>query len=110
MVGLGIRMSIYNGITFLMTQFQALSDSEKLNAGRELRQMMDSDSFNYAVQILLTKYSNAFFVSDPSDTVGREQAYKSNAALSDLLGTMRVIIEISDGIEKQKLHEEQYDY
>lgn len=62
----------------------------------ELRRMMKSDAFTYAVQLMRQDYQNRFFSSKPDDRAGREQAYNRNAALDDLLSAMQTVILVAE--------------
>lgn len=62
----------------------------------ELRRMMKSEAFEYAVKLMRKDYQNRFFTSKPEDKFAREQAYQRNAALDDLLSAMETIIYVSE--------------
>lgn len=62
----------------------------------ELRRMMKSEAFSYAVQLMKQDYQNRFFSSKPEDRPAREAAYQRNAALDDLLSAMQTIILVAE--------------
>lgn len=62
----------------------------------DLRRMMKSEPFEYAVQCLRKDYQNRFFTSGPGDREAREVAYRRNASLDDLLSAMETIILVAE--------------
>lgn len=62
----------------------------------ELRRFMKSEPFEYAVQLMRQDYANRFFTSGPADKGAREEAYRKNAALDDLLSAMQTIILVAE--------------
>lgn len=58
----------------------------------ELRKVLKSEAFLYAVDLLKQDYQNRFFTSKPEDKGNRERAYLSNSVLDDLIVAMNTVI------------------
>lgn len=58
----------------------------------ELRKMMKTDAFQYAVRCLQQQYTSDFFSTAPADAHARELAYRHNRALDDLISSMETIV------------------
>lgn len=76
------------------TQQQVLSWSS------DLRKMLKSDAFEYAVQLLRADYQNRFFTSGPLDHQDREHAYLLNQTLNDLLSSMETVVFVGENMEE----------
>lgn len=73
-----------------------LTKSQVFSYASELRKMLKSDAFLYAVKCLQTQYTNDFFSTGPTDTQQREVAYRQNRALDDLLSSMETIVFVAE--------------
>lgn len=63
--------------------------------GSELRRLMKTEAFTYAVQCLQDQYKSDFFSSAYPDSGKREEAYRMNRALDELISTMETIVFIA---------------
>ena len=73
-----------------------LSQSQVRTYGSELRRMMNSSAFEAAVKLQREHYRSAFFGTDYADTKAREEAYRKNVALDDLLNSMSAFIQSAE--------------
>ncbi|MDO5647368.1 hypothetical protein [Paracoccus sp. (in: a-proteobacteria)] len=68
------------------------TEQEILLWAADLRRMMKSPAFEFAVGALRQDYQNRFFGSGCADRDAREVAYRSNQALTDLLSSMETVV------------------
>lgn len=69
-----------------------LTEAQIFEYGAELRRIMASPAFEAAVSIQQDHYKSQFFSSKYGDEGAREQAYRMNVALEDLLNSMSAFI------------------
>lgn len=89
-----------------MKKFNELTEGEIVSAALDLKRMMDSDSFKYAVDLLSDTHLDKFYNSNPADIAAREHTYRSNLVLKELLGTMKTIILTGQQIEEKNSYED----
>ncbi len=71
---------------------QKLTQAQVYGLASDLRKILKSEAFLYAVDLLKQDYQNRFFASKPEDKGDRERAYNSNAVLDDLIVAMNTVI------------------
>ncbi len=69
-----------------------LTTSQVFEYGTELRRIMKSAAFEAAVAMQQEHYKSQFFSSAYGDEDAREQAYRKNVALEDLLNSMSAFV------------------
>jgi hypothetical protein len=78
-----------------------LTTSQILTYGAELRRTLETDSFKAAVQLQKDEYQRRFFTSGYGDEASREQAYRMNIALDDLLNSISAFVVQADQIRSE---------
>lgn len=81
-----------------MKTIEQLSDAERIDVSIELARMLESDAFLLAVQMLANNYADTFFRSGFDANAERENAYRNNQVLHDLIATMKTIILMGNNI------------
>jgi hypothetical protein len=83
----------------------SLTQQQALSYGLELRRFMKSDAFIAAVSLQRETYQRRFFESDHGETSKREQAYRMNTALDDLLNSIAAFTTHAEAEMAEAQHE-----
>lgn len=69
-----------------------LTKDQVYRYGMEIRRMMKTEAFEAAVELTRATYQMKFFDTSYGDTSAREQAYRQNVALNDLLDSLNAFV------------------
>lgn len=74
----------------------ALTRTEVIRLGDELRPLLSSNGFQKAVEVIRLEFQSRVFNSSPAERSEREAAYQEARAFESLLSTLNTFVAVSD--------------